>query len=232
MKTNAQLDSSAPTLANTMLSDAVFRPMLFSTPMVQALLAGRKTQTRRICKLQPDADCYYIREFSSGILTMNYNQGDENPKLKTPVNVGDIIWVRETFEIHNCIFDEGLIEIKKYRYKATDETTLNGWKPSLFMPKSACRIWNHVSNVRVERLHDITEQDAIDEGIICEWVELTTMTFSAMDYLTEKMRFDFSARDSYKSLWIKINGQKSWDENPFVWVYDFEVSLDCPHGFR
>ena len=222
-----ELLASAHNHAKPMLSEAVFRPMLFSTPMVQALLAGRKTQTRRICKLQADADCYYIREFSDGILTINYNQGNENPKLKTPVNVGDIIWVRETWNNLNKIEFE-----PHYIYKANESATgkypISKWNPSLFMPKSACRIWLKVVNVRVERLNDISEDDAINEGIKFEFFNSKKWYYT---YENDECS-TLSSCISYRSLWSKINGVGSWDLNPLVWVYDFEVSQDCPHGFR
>lgn len=224
---------SAPNLANTMLNESVFRPMLFSTPMVQALLDGTKTQTRRLVNPQPiiDAESGYVFDGKHKSMFKNdqFHQDWKIDFLKyhAKIKIGDTVWVREThftdvlgssfYKTENPPFDNFGSQIR--------------WNPSLFMPKNVCRIWNKVTDVRIERLQDISEQDAIYEGIICEWVELTTMTFSAMDYLTGKMRFDFSAKDSYRSLWIKINGQKSWDENPFVWVYDFEVSLDCPNGF-
>lgn len=229
MKTNAQLDSS-----NTVLNEAVFRPMLFSITMVKALLNGSKTQTRRLVNPQPIIDIESGYVFDGKHKSM-YKNDPFHPDWKTifindhsKIKEEEIIWVRETF---SPIFENDFV------YKADDDfyndniENWQGWKPSMFMPKSACRIWNKVSSVRIERLQDITESDAIYEGIICEWVELTTMTFATMDYMTGKMRFDFTARDSYKSLWVKINGQKSWDENPFVWVYNLNVSTNRPHGF-
>jgi hypothetical protein len=239
-----ELLSSAHHHAKPMLSDAVFRPMLFSTPMVKALLNGTKTQTRRVIK-----DCNEIKKVPlySEISDFNRkyrkltNEG-EYKIIDSPAKIGDIIWVRETF----IPFHGGHCE-----YKATisrQNEMLNQdfgikWKPSLFMPKSACRIWNKVTNLRIERLQDISEQDAINEGVdTC--FEKGTQYYEEGDYKNytwhgEGGNDSFSgysnvqnAKESYQSLWYKINGKKSWDENPFVWVYDFEVALDCPHGFR
>ena len=234
--TNDELLPSSPTCHKPMLSEAVFRPMIFSTTMVRALLDGTKTQTRRLVK-HKDFDVLQFEYTYKEWFCKFYATTHEGSDLHISVDIfpqvleKQFIWVRETFNLSRLGTFEYKASISKFAQSINKEFGIK-WKPSLFMPKLACRTWLEVSNVRLERLHDITEQDAIKEGAICEWVELTTMTFTAMDYLSGKMKFDFSAKDSYKSLWIKINGQKSWDENPLVWVYDFKVSLDCPHGFR
>jgi hypothetical protein len=246
--TKADVLTSASHDHNTMLSDAVFRPMLFSTPMVKAHLNKTKNQTRRIVKLQPDQESYYITRFVDGVLTIDYNQGNENPNIKCPYSVGDTIWVRETVKRIKYgpywMNDTTITPEYECKYIADNSSVYYGWLldkslfksnkiiPSIFMRKYESRIWDKITNVRIERLQDISEHDAINEGIICEWLELTTTTFTAMDYLTGKMRIDFSAKESYRSLWILINGQKSWDDNPLVWVYDFDVSFERPDGFR
>lgn len=235
-------------IVNTVLNKAVFRPMLFSTPMVQALLNGTKTQTRRLKGLEIANNHNYYLEYkglsslwdetlkNKGVCFV-FNPNDKSPKNLvfdrliqcSPINIGDIIWVRETFGMEHST---NLLNVKFPIYKTDSNSYLiDKWKSSLFMPKYVCRLWLKVTNVRIERLQDISEQDALNEGIICEWIELTTMTFTAMDYLTGKMKFDFSAKDSYKSLWEKINGKDSWDKNPWVFVYDFEVTTERPYGF-
>lgn len=206
--------------------------MLFSTPMVQGLLKGNKTQTRRIINVKAN-------DLEVGVpLSLSAIQ---------KVNVGDVIWVRETSFTMNIDdeIDGRTIEVaykasideaeQKYGHitNARGKRFIDGWKwkPSIFMRKSACRLFLKVTGVKVERLQDISESDAKKEGIIDEWVELTTMTYSAMNYQTKKMQFDFSAKDSYKTLWNSINDKASWEENPFVWVYEFEVFTKTPEGF-
>lgn len=182
------------------------RPIIFSTPMVQAILDGRKTQTRRIIKPQPDEDCYYLMELNSGILTINYNQGDKNPKVKCPYGQpGDLLWVRESFAKATDPDGDDL-----YYYKADRRHADGKWKPSIHMPKAAARIWLRVKDVRVERVQDITEGDAIKEGIKPEF-----------DYLHNSYE-NLTPKCSFMTLWRKINGRESWDANPWVWVVEFE----------
>jgi hypothetical protein len=199
-----------------MLSEAVFRPMLFSTPMVRALLDGRKTQTRRIVK---------------DVLLQKYKDTDYDDFLKVSMldskkpKIGEIIWVRETFSQK----DDRLI----YRSQVCSKYDLPDgfkWKPSLFMPKSVCRLFLEIINVRLERLNDISEFDSISEGI--EIIERPKSTPMFKDYnLKGTMLGKNCPVESYQSLWSSINGQNSWNENPYVWVYDFKL-VERPHGFR
>ncbi len=226
----------------------VFRPMLFSTPMVQAILEGRKTQTRRKIKHQPPKGNYKFginvtgtRCKENGLFhwlgideEIEYRVTDSNqPYFKCPVNIGDIIWVKETFapiENSNDFFykaDEGItVPFFDYQQK---------WKPSLFMPKVACRLFLEIENVRVELLQDISEDDAISEGIETSIVKSKIF----QTYLGYKNYYFQDAEDepyyrnpidSYRSLWMSINGSASWEKNPFVWVYDFKV-VECPERF-
>jgi hypothetical protein len=186
-----------------MLSDAVFRPMLFSTPMVQALLNGTKTQTRRLV--------------NGNIPIGNF---DETLK-KSVLKIGSIIWVRETFNTNYN--DTGFIYKADYKVPAKNK---HFWKPSLFMPKTACRIFLEVTDIRIERLNEISESDSIEEGIEYS-TEFGYKLYSKNSFFSKHL----SASDSYMSLWELINGQGSWKENPFVWVYTFKV-VECPYGFR
>lgn len=198
-----------------------FRPMLFSTPMVQAILYGNKTQTRRLVKPQP--------------ATIDFFQHINvwHPEVsKCPHEVDDIIWVRETYS-------NGSIENGKntgFQYKADDANYNVRWKPSLFMPKSAARIFLKVVSIHVERLQDIDEQSAINEGI--ENLSANEAKYNLFkNYLRFKSKVnyqDFTTDNpiwSYQTLWQKINGKDSWDLNPFVWVYKFQ-RIDEPQGFR
>lgn len=186
------------------------KPILFSTPMVQAILDGRKTQTRRILKPQPDIDndvsfmpnppldwqgewFPYRWETEEGEMIC------KNPKYC----IGDILWVRETWRPVEQDFGK-----PRYEYRATEKINLTDkWKPSIFMPKDACRIFLEVTNVRAERLHSITYGDCILEGI--------------------KDGIGHNADLAYKKLWSNINGAASWEANPYVWVIEFK-QVDKP----
>jgi hypothetical protein len=103
------------------------------------------------------------------------------------------------------------------------------------MPKSACRLWLKVTNVRVEKLQDITEEDAKNEGVYDAFFRKGIAGHAYKNYLDKKGGWDSVADNaihSYQTLWQKINDKESWDANPFVWVYDFEVMREAPFGFR
>jgi len=193
------------------------KPILFSTPMVQAILDGRKTQTRRIVK--------------DSMLQENENEFKEEEFLKAtikkPINKGDILWVRETWFPTRYDFKEllqsGITSLSKgniIKYKADNDydpikdCVGRSWKPSIFMPKEACRIFLEVVDVRVERLQDISESDAIAEGI-----NPTSGVVSANH-----------AKNCFQSLWQMINGTQSWHDNPWVWVYEFK-QVEKPKNF-
>ena len=173
------------------------RPILFNTEMVQAILQGRKSQTRRICK---------------------HFDAPKGGGVKCPYGeVDDILWVKETYFktqdtlTYKASFDENLAK-KMPGLK---------WKPSIFMPKALSRIKLRITGVRVERLQDITEEDCIKEGI--RSVVATDKNPYYKDYHYPDVSYWFeNAQKSYQSLWERINGKKSWEENPFVWVIEFE----------
>lgn len=197
------------------------KPILFSTPMVRAILDGRKTQTRRVIKPQPDG------EIKANIPYEFYGTKTERIFTDTkaylaPYSVGDILWVRETFcEVpyeHNHVpIKGGYITIPKYAYKADSERDYTGiWKPSIHMPREAARIFLRVTNVRVERVQEITPKDAWEEG--CR----IGNSFPWEKHIPELQQ---QCRDIlFKSLWDKINAKRGygWDRNPWVWVVAFE----------
>jgi len=177
-------------------------PILFSTTMVQAILNGSKTMTRRVVK--------------------NFAATYECPYGQ----IGDVLWVRETHQYT----DASLNFQPGYVYKATDPDweTMEGWKwnPSIHMPKAACRLWLKVTNVRVERLQDISEEDAIAEGIERINPEgLLAFKSYAVDYPATVFPYV-----SFQTLWHKINGRESWEANPWVWVIEFEP-CEMPKNF-
>jgi hypothetical protein len=238
--TNDEVGTTALPLAKPLLSDAVFRPMLFSTPMVQSILKGKKTETRRIIKLDyPKWDfmgfeignSYRKNHVAFGIKSEN-NVCD---LIKQKFFVGDVIWGRETFALKG----------QRVFYKADNDNFENAglkglydfvWKPSLFMPKDVCRLFLEVENVTIERLQDISEEDAINEGLETSIVKSSIFQtyLGYKNYYVQDAEDELYYRspiDSYKSLWMSINGSQSWQENPFVWVYSFKV-VECPYGFR
>lgn len=204
-----------------------FKPILFSTPMVEALLEGRKTMTRRIIDPQPKVGYtpkILCDHFGKKFLEVRKSDVElhTNP-AKLKYQVGDILWVRETF--YEPIFER---LNGKYYYKADLEK--QGWnfkwKPSIFMPKEACRLFLKVKAIRVERLQDISEDNAIAEGIeILGYNEGTVYR----DYLRDHSETNNSIV-SFSTLWESINGLHSWSSNPFVWVIEFEP-IEKPKDF-
>ncbi len=185
------------------------KPILFSTPMVQAILEGRKSQTRRII----NSDANNI-QWNPIILKGYGGYCDEhgNP-VRPKVNIGNILWVRETWQR----IDHPEL---KYRYKADHLNPSSvTWKPSIFMPKDACRIFLEVTDIRVERLQDISEEDAIAEGIERMLPE-GLMSFRS--YAVKDGGSGVFPYVSYKTLWQSINGKESWLPNPLVWKITFK----------
>lgn len=215
--------NQAPQLPQMAVSGSRFVPMLFSTPMVQALLNGTKIETRRtkdLEKINESPDNWVLKQVSDLFYFTN-KFTEETISIKAKVKVEDIIWVRETFRPI-----EQEVGKPRYEYKANENINLlDKWKPSLFMPKDACRIFLKCVSVHAERLQDIDEESAINEGI--EIVPLSNIYYK--DY-TGNGYFQ-KAVFSYYSLWQKINGKDSHKENPFVWVYKF-VQVDAPGDFR
>jgi hypothetical protein len=222
------------------------RPILFSTPMVQAILEGRKDRTRRtkgldtVNKLPSDYDilgytCDNGKHFAHFVDTTT----GEVTAIPCPYGKpGDILWVRETFTI---LDPEHLMDgmINRYVYKANcdgdcDELRKEyiksgypyNWKPSLFMPRTACRLFLRITKIGVERLQSITEKDAMKEGVEREMMEYE---YAYKDYM-KNISYHFSpnaAKHSFKTLWIKLNGIVSWDVNPWVWVIEFKKVKIC-----
>ena len=201
------------------------KPILFSTPMVQAILDGRKTQTRREIKQANGWDHNWRptlikEEHIDGIPRYEMRCGTQYslPWFKCPYGQpGDVLWVRESYSKDYFDFNGG-----NHAYKAdwnkTDAEYVSEpkWKPSIHMPKAACRLFLRITNVRVERLQNISEEDAIAEGIGKDnagWWKDYTHPDSA-GYMV--------AKNSFRSLWHSINGEQSWNDNPWVWVVEFE----------
>lgn len=193
-------------------------PILFSGEMVRALLAGKKTQTRRVVKACKDRNtgCDLAPHEIAGEI----NHGDyENSKYGKP---GDRLWVRETFGIPDAPLERK--EKALVAYKATDFPAIDfgRWRPSIFMPRWASRITLEITGVRVERLQDISEADALAEGVKVgdpSVHQLKTDPGKHQKYMRGTAK---TAVVAYKSLWESINGPGSWAANPWVWVIEFK----------
>lgn len=179
------------------------RPILFSTPMVQAILEGKKTQTRRVLKPQPKKDLdFFGWELHPGYLQVAFGKGVKVDSYhKFPFGkIGDVLWVRETF-------GTGKKSGKTY-YKANTgdfHILVDKWKPSIFMPKDAARIWLRITDIKIQKLHDISRGDSMSEGCPFPNIAKETNPFAW-----------------FADLWQSINGSLSWNSNPFVWVIEFE----------
>lgn len=171
------------------------RPILFSAPMVRAILDGRKTQTRRRIRCQSDLDFddgWPLAEDECGIwarISCPYGQR------------GDRLWVRETW----AKIPEGEIVFRATDPAWDDEKTGLSWKPSSHMPRAFSRITLEITDIRVERLQDISRGDAMAEG--CPFANMADCP---------------DPRQWYADLWEQINGAGSWDANPWVWVIGFK----------
>ncbi|MDI3229257.1 hypothetical protein [Serratia marcescens] len=227
------------------------RPVIFNSEMVRAILDGRKTQTRRvIANVSPD-NCIPLQKptkTKDGIYTHVMDAPGNG--LCPFGQIGDRLWVRETFAIlgneDGCPidWDGNLIKGDEKHaariYKAScwqepgnyglwsipdrDTQYEGAWRPSIHMPRWASRITLEITAVRVERLNDISEEDAKAEGVRA--LENNFGNGPAYcDYLLPNLD-DFAewynrARDSFKSLWKSIYGEESWRANPWVWVIEF-----------
>lgn len=206
------------------------RPMLFSGPMVRALLEGRKTQTRRLLKPQPEPwRDFYLEggcqqsdwSFVTGLRTddgVRYRFGiwmhsafHESRFQPLPYAPGGLIWVRESGLFSDLGFEQDCA------FRADGEpdqswTRPIRWRPSIYMPRWASRLTLEVIDVRIERLQDISEADALAEGAWA-WAE---------DH--DAARVMDSAREAYAHLWDDLNAKRApWAMNPWVVALTFAV---------
>ena len=172
--------------------------MLFNTDMVRAILSGRKTQTRRICKGQPQ----------DGVTS------PEALGYEPPYKPGDILWVRETWNGGRLFGQKGNGYVYAADYKGQSAL---GWRPSIHMPKDAARLFLRINEVRMERLQDISEDDAMAEGAC------------GGEYLDEQgnsMGIIYPHED-FAQIWDSTIKKADlphygWEANPWVWVIEFE----------
>lgn len=208
------------------------RPILFSAPMVRAILEGRKTQTRRIVKPQ---DSIHGPTESGGVFWIpEAMQGEVEPNCAAILATercpygqpGDQLWVKETFRVN------GTMAGPRVTYAADKAEAFpkgcpddcpdwvaddNHWRPSIFMRRYASRIQLSITSVRVERLNDCSEEDAKAEGV--HWDD------GLGGWSADEQGGCFHASSpviAYEKLWESINSPGSWTANPWVWVITFE----------
>lgn len=217
--------------------------------MVKAILEGRKTQTRRICK---DQNLHILHgmpwkeKVLEGIVDGKVKRIELAPNGQPFVEMidcpygkpGDMLWVRETFALSGDMDQAGYDLNHLYRAEAIKDDSgeiggwwinekhyeVDRWRPSIHMPRLASRITLEIVSVRVERLKDISEEDAIAEGIESfRPVPGDGDPVTRYRNYTEPAQWKWSPIESYKTLWNSINGPESWDKNPWVWVIEFKL---------
>lgn len=202
------------------------RPILFSAPMVRAILEGRKTETRRVVKFISTAD---LETFLNNV---------PNKTACCPYGKpGDRLWVREAWRTYQSLdsLNPSRIDAGVGIQYAALGTNIHGdrgdyllgmgrLRPSIFMPRWASRILLEITAVRVERLQDIGYEDALAEGV----QDMTALLHDEWKPLEGESGNDCARRlrwpqRLYEQLWESINGPGSWDANPWVWVIEFKV---------
>lgn len=201
------------------------RPILFSAPMVRAILAGQKTQTRRALRRQFALDALpvempktapegWVVNGHSGIWWCDAAANPDDA-IHCPYGVpGDRLWVREAHwffqDQHDPVtgYTPPVLTTEDVEYRADGESTRHGWRPSIHMPRWASRITLEITGVRVQRLQAIREGDAMDEG--------------AEPILVPPDGGSCPHVEGFEQLWKSINGRESWDANPWVWVVEFK----------
>jgi hypothetical protein len=212
------------------------RPILFSGPMVRAILDGRKTQTRRVIKPQPpewidelhggqlsDRAPYELENEDNQIVGWGF-QDERGTYWRVPYGKpGDRLWVREAWAVVPHVTDNGPKHKAKgdgtgVTWRADWNANPSGfkWKPSIYMPRWASRITLEITGVRVERLGDISEADAMAEGAERPVLSATELNGMPVHPMTG------GYADGFRDLWGSINGPELWAANPWVWVIEFQ----------
>ena len=216
------------------------KSLIFSTPMVKAILAGHKTMTRRVVKPQPVLTRFGRWHWMDArSLISSYTLAEEmQSAVSRPYKPGDVLWVRETW----CEYaQEHIVDGQRFAYKATanedchNEYIKHGypykWRPSIYMPREDARIFLKVTDVRAERLREISEDDAMKEGFQSTATEFGGCAVYANKY---EKALDIecpdgcnclNSRENFAGLWDASYAKKpefQWDKSPYVWVIAFE----------
>lgn len=211
------------------------RGIIFNTEMVKAILDGRKTQTRRIVKnVMPDNGIWLKKPTKTRSGTTTHVLDAPKHNLCPLGKAGDHLWVRETWmpdaprdgtwgdvEFYGCKDSQLSMIPERFRkseyciHRASwDGDELVGWTPSIHMPRWASRITLEITDVRVERLNDISQSDAIAEG--------APPSHPTIDAISRECGFPDFSRSWFGQTWWHIYGKKNWQDNPWVWVIEFK----------
>jgi hypothetical protein len=185
------------------------KPIIFSGPMVRAILEGRKTQTRRVLKPQPELEWELKYDYGAPSFwrwkTCRWDAKEIGPDYYVydyaPNHTGDRLWVRETWGEMEQVHTGNRFIVYAADGEPEDDSgffPLEKWKPAIYMPRRASRITLEITNIRAEQLNDIAHEDATAEGC--------------------------SNAEAYRELWDELNAKRGfgWDANPWVWVIEFE----------
>ncbi len=206
------------------------RGILFSAPMVRALLAGTKTQTRRIVKPHRNDDSFVLEDHGNGWWPYRSEDGESSVMsdgceypFNCPYGVpGDRLYVREAWRVAECYNDksgaelDGILSARNVQYEAVVPwlgVVAGRYRHARFMPRWASRITLEITDVRVEPLQEISQADAIAEG--------APPSHPSIDVISREYGYEDFSRSWYAQLWEQINGPGSWLDNPWVWVVCF-----------
>lgn len=220
------------------------KPILFSAPMIRALLSGAKTQTRRMLRPQPEPHEWqgmrgYSLEWRNphDFMWLLVHRIPQNPvpigrRFRCPYGApGDLLWVRETWQAADGnkraarIVSQPRPDFGWVEYAATCDDCPSRWRPSIHMPRWASRLTLRITDVRVQRLQDISEKDAIAEGVEGAFVEdgRYWRNYGLSDEEAACSPMLNFPTESFRTLWESINGKGSWGTNPWVWALTFDV---------
>lgn len=207
------------------------KPIIFSPEMVRAILDHKKWMTRRVMKPQPVGGIRYSIFTPSGLEDLH------GQAIKQKYYADNVLWVREAWRTNDFQFIDGewsaSIQFKadmadgiRLRWREGDQNSYDriGWRPSIFMPKEAARLFLRVADVRVQRVQEIPNTDCIREGVNNECCRVCVHTGgSGCDQCN-------ALWTQYRNLWDKLNAKRGygWDSNPWVWAVSFEVLSERP----
>lgn len=209
--------------------------------LTKAVLEGKKTQTRRVCKVQPEFKSYEIA-FPVGWINEDdplqdplygayrwvnkYNPKEKSDWIIPQFKVGEVVAVAQSYKdagyLPSQIIYRSIPEINGYiKEKACNQ---KGWNNKMFIGPNLMPYQIRITNVRVERLQDISDEDCLAEGIIKGKVGSEDTHFMDAYYIPNKpLEPICTPREAYAELIDKVSGKGTWDKNPYVWVYDFEL---------
>lgn len=220
------------------------KPILFNTAMVQAILDGRKTTTRRIIKVDNKLDFIGCSSTGGDFDTATFGKGsfdklldaEIKERIKAPYMPNDILYVRETWKLYEkrlgkgeqCHFE------KFYGYKADEDNPNNpsefyegNWRPSIHMPKEAARIFLKVTSVKVQRLSNMEDEDYFKEGIRAYTKDGKVNKFAVNEEQYKWQDMPRNIQKPFFDLWNSTLRKEQlkeygWETNPYVWVIEFE----------